>query len=257
MFSMSLASDLACSLAALAGGIIDAISGGGGLLTMPALLLAGVPPHIALGTNKVSACCGTTIALLNFARHKLVIWPMALYGVIFSISGSFLGAWLALQLDSAVLGKILVILLPFAMIASLMPQKKWEEAHSELVGWRFWILLPLVCFTIGVYDGFFGPGTGIFIILGLHWLLKTGLMQASATAKALNLGSNISAAISFVLADAIYWPLAVVMGGCFIVGNWFGSAIAIKIGDRIVKKFLLFSLVLLMASLVWRFFMAQ
>lgn len=254
---MSLASGIACSLAALGGGIIDAVSGGGGLLTMPALLLAGVPPHIALGTNKVSACCGTTIALLNFARHRLVNWSMALYGVLFSIAGSFFGAWLALKLDSALLGKILVILLPFAMTASLMPPKKREGAHLDPVGWRFWALLPLVCFTIGVYDGFFGPGTGIFIILGLHWLLKTGLMEASATAKALNLGSNVSAAISFVWADAIYWPLAILMGGCFIVGNWLGSAIAIKIGDRIVKKFLLFSLVLLMASLVWRFFMTQ
>ena len=255
MFSMSLASGIACSLAALAGGIIDAVSGGGGLLTMPALLLAGVPPHIALGTNKVSACCGTTIALLNFAKHGLVNWPMALYGVLFSITGSFFGAWLALKLDSALLGKILVILLPFAMIASLMPQKKRVDIHAQAVGWRFWVLLPLVCFTIGVYDGFFGPGTGIFIILGLHWLLKTGLMEASATAKALNLGSNVSAAVSFILAGAVYWPLAILMGGCFIVGNWFGSAIAIKIGAGLVKKFLLFSLVLLMASLLWRFFM--
>lgn len=83
MFTMSLFCGFVCAIAAFAGGFIDAISGGGGLLTIPALLLTGVPPHLALGTNKVSACCGTTVALFNFAKHGLVNWRMAGYGIIF------------------------------------------------------------------------------------------------------------------------------------------------------------------------------
>ncbi len=202
MFTMSLFCGFVCAIAAFAGGFIDAISGGGGLLTIPALLLTGVPPHLALGTNKVSACCGTTVALFNFAKHGLVNWRMAGYGIIFSIIGSWLGAWLALILESALLGKVLVALLPLAMIATLLPQKQHDDILPPRDGFRFWVLLPIVCVAIGLYDGFFGPGTGIFLILALHWVLKMGLIQASATAKAFNLASNVSAAVSFIWHDA-------------------------------------------------------
>lgn len=256
MFTMSLTCAAACSLAAFAGGIIDAISGGGGLLTFPALLLTGVPPHLALGTNKVSACMGTAIALANFAKHGLVIWKMALYGILFSIFGSWIGAWLALMLEASVLGKILVLLLPLAMLGTLLPQKRGESRQAFLCGWRFWILLPLACLALGIYDGFFGPGTGIFLILALHWLLRMNLIEASATAKAFNLASNISAAVSFIWHGAVHWPLSLMMGICFIAGNWLGSALAIKTGAGIVRKFLFGSLMLLLASLLWQYFIA-
>ncbi len=256
MFTMSLFCGFVCAIAAFAGGFIDAISGGGGLLTIPALLLTGVPPHLALGTNKVSACCGTTVALFNFAKHGLVNWRMAGYGIIFSIIGSWLGAWLALILESALLGKVLVALLPLAMIATLLPQKQHDDILPPRDGFRFWVLLPIVCVAIGLYDGFFGPGTGIFLILALHWVLKMGLIQASATAKAFNLASNVSAAVSFIWHDSVYWPLAIIMGVCFVAGNWIGSAVAIKIGSRLVRRLLLVSLVLLLGTLLWQFFIA-
>lgn len=256
MFTMSLFCGLVCAIAAFAGGFIDAISGGGGLLTIPALLLTGVPPHLALGTNKVSACCGTTVALFNFAKHGLVNWRMAGYGIIFSIIGSWLGAGLALILESAILGKILVALLPLAMIATLLPQKQHDDIAPPRDGFRFWVLLPIVCVAIGLYDGFFGPGTGIFLILGLHWVLKMGLIQASATAKAFNLASNVSAAVSFIWHGSVFWPLAIIMGACFVAGNWIGSAVAIKVGSRMVRKLLLVSLVLLLGTLLWQFFIA-
>lgn len=254
MLTMTMA--LVCGFAALAGGFIDAISGGGGLLTIPALLLTGVPPHVALGTNKVSACLGTSVALFNFSRNHLVSWRMALYGIGFSWLGSWLGSLLALHLDPEALGKILVILLPIAMIGTLLPRKSQTNDDQPLTGLRFWVALPIICFAIGAYDGFFGPGTGTFIILALHWILGMGLIVSSATAKAFNLASNISAAVAFMWHGAVFWSLAIIMGCCFMAGNWLGSILAIRIGSGAVRVFLLVSLAFLLVSLVWRYFVA-
>lgn len=246
-----------CGAAALIGGFIDAISGGGGLLTIPALLLTGIPPHFALGTNKVSACLGTTISLINFGRHGLVCWKMAAWGIGFSIVGSWLGSLLALHLDSALLGKILVALLPVAMVATLLPQKSAQNVEMVSDGAGFWVELPIVCIAIGLYDGFFGPGTGSILILCLHWFLRMDLVRASGTAKAFNLASNVSAAISFIWHGAVLWTLGLTMAACFMLGNWAGSSFAIRAGSSAVRKFLVVSLLLLLASLIWQYFIAS
>ena len=101
---LTLTAVLICSFAALAGGFIDAIAGGGGLLTVPALMISGLPPHVVLGTNKISAVLGTAVALLNFTRHNLVRWRLVIFGIGFSLAGSWLGSLLALWLDPAILG---------------------------------------------------------------------------------------------------------------------------------------------------------
>lgn len=235
---------------------MDAISGGGGLLTIPALLLTGVPPHYALGTNKISACLGTAVSLVNFSKHGLVNWRLALWGIPFSLIGSWLGSLLALFLDSALLGKILVALLPVAMLATLMPSKKRETMPLDAHPLQFWLILPAICLSVGCYDGFFGPGTGSILILLLHWALFMNLIAASATAKAFNLASNVSAAISFAWHGTVIWTLGIIMGACFMIGNWAGSQFAIRAGNKAVRKFLIISLFLLMATLMWQYFLA-
>lgn len=255
MFELTIPCALVCGAAACAGGFIDAISGGGGLLTIPALLLTGVPPHYALGTNKISACLGTAVSLANFAKHNLVYWKMAAWGIPWSIAGSWLGSLLALYLDSAILGKILVALLPVAMIATLLPTGK-SQTHASDSGARYWFLLPCICIAIGCYDGFFGPGTGSFLILLLHWCMRMNLIQASATAKAFNLASNVSAAISFIWHGTVLWLLGIIMGACFMIGNLLGSMLAIRAGSGAVRKFLILSLLLLLGTLIWQYFIA-
>lgn len=254
MLTLTLSCALICGGSAIAAGFLDAISGGGGLLTLPALLLTGVPPHMALGTNKVSACAGTAIALFNFSRHGLVAWRMAAWGIPFSLGGSWLGSLLALHLSQEILGKVLVILLPVAMIATLLPQRKNPVSNPAIDGFRFWLALPVVCIAIGCYDGFFGPATGSFLILLLHWALRMDLIAASATAKAFNLASNISAAISFIWHDSVFWSLGLIMAACFMIGNGLGSAFAIQAGSGAVRKFLIASLALLLSTLIWQFF---
>ena len=256
MFTASLAICILCSLASFAAGFIDAIAGGGGLLTLPAVLLAGVPPHLALGTNKFAATLGTLVALGNFARNHLVRWRMALFGLGFTLAGAWAGSRLALHIDAAQLGKVLVALLPVGMLATLMPRKERPERDDAIRGWRFWLLLPLVCFAIGAYDGFFGPGTGSFLILAFHFILGTGLLAASATAKVLNLTSNFGALCVFLASGKILWELAICMAIASMLGNWLGSRTAIRVGSAVVRRFLLVSLSLLLLTLVWRYFFA-
>lgn len=254
MLTLTFGTAIFCGIASIIGGFIDAIAGGGGLLTMPALLICGIPPHIALGTNKIGASLGTAVALLNFSANHLVKWRMVIYGVGFSLAGSWIGSLLALALPQALLAKILVILLPCAMVVTLLPGKSnmAHEAYSS--GWQFWLLIPLVCAGIGIYDGFFGPGTGSFLILALHWVLRMQLVAASATAKALNLASNLGASLSFLMHGAIFWPLALIMAACLMLGNWLGSNMAIRVGSKAVRKFLAVSLFLLLATLIWQYF---
>lgn len=253
---LDLTTALVCGAAALTGGFIDAIAGGGGLLTVPALLLTGVPPHLALGTNKVSCSLGTAVALGTFARSGLVLWRLALTGLAFSLVGSWFGSLLALQVEQEVLGKILVGLLPVGMLLTLAPRRQRPESGASITGPRLWLLTPLVCLAIGLYDGFFGPGTGSFLILAFHWVLSVGLMEASATAKVLNLGSNVGAVVAFVWHGQVFWPLAALMTACSMLGNWFGSRTAIRVGAGAVRRFLMVSLGLLLVTLIWRYFVA-
>ncbi len=258
MLTVSITVCILCSLVSLAAGFLDAIAGGGGLLTLPAVLLAGVPPHLTLGTNKFAATLGTLVALGNFARNNLVLWRMALYGLCFSLTGAWLGSRLALYVDAAQLGKILVAMLPFGMFATFMPRKNRTDVVEEGTpnGWRFWLLIPPVCFAIGAYDGFFGPGTGSFLILAFHWILGTSLLAASATAKVLNLTSNFGALCVFMFTGNVLWPLAVCMAAASMLGNWLGSRTAIRVGSDVVRRFLLVSLSILLLTLVWRYFIA-
>ena len=155
---------LFCTCAAFVAGFIDSIAGGGGLITIPALLLSGLPPQLALGTNKVGCCLGTGVAMLNFARSNLILWRLALLGVGFSLVGAGIGTELALYISPDLLGKVLVLLLPFAMLATLMPKK--EQKKPPLTsGRRYWILAPLCFLIVGIYDGFFGPGAGTLMIM--------------------------------------------------------------------------------------------
>ena len=256
MLDFSLLTYLVGIAAAFAGGFIDSIAGGGGLITMPALLLSGVPPHQSLGINKVSACLGTCVALGNFARSKLVLWRVAMAGIAFSLIGSWAGSRLALLLDAAVLGKVLVALLPIGMCATLLPKKERKQAPLPHSGPRFWIPVALVCLVMGGYDGFFGPGTGSFLILAFHWILRMGLMQASATSKVLNLASNFAGAVVFILNGVVVWSLALPMAAASCLGNWLGSRMAIRVGPAAVRRFLAISLSLLLVTLVWQYFLA-
>ena len=241
-----------CVAAAFVAGLIDSIAGGGGLITMPALLLMNVPPHLTLGTNKFASSLGTLASMLTYARKGFVVWRMTGPGVAAALAGSYMGSRYALSMDSALLGKTMVFLLPLGMLATLLPKPPVLPEHLPSVPLgplRLWVLVPLGCFAIGAYDGFFGPGTGSFLILAFHLVLGLGLIQASATAKVLNLASNVGALTAFVLGGSVWFALAVPMALANIAGNVVGSRLAIRLGAALVRRFLVLSLGLLLISL--------
>ena len=242
------------TLAACVAGFVDAIAGGGGLIVLPCLLLAGLPPHYALSANKFSATLGTSIALRTFASQGLVLWRVALLGVPFSLLGAFVGSILTLYIPAEQLSAILVLLLPVALAITLMPKPLRKEPSSTPV--RPW-KVALVCLLIGLYDGFFGPGTGSFLILAFHAFLAIDFLHASATAKVLNLASNLASTLTFIVSGTMLWFLAVPMALGSITGNILGSRFAIRKGSEGVRRVLAFSLILLTATMLYKYFVPQ
>lgn len=243
-----------CTTASYVAGILDSIAGGGGLITMPAMLLAGVPPHATLGTGKFASTIGTSVSLANYARNNLVAWRTAPMGIASSLIGSWIGSLFALYLDPAVLGKVMIMLLPVGMLITLIPKKETVSTQVVLDGMKYWLALGLLGFMVGGYDGFFGPGAGSFFILALHWVLRMGLIEASATSKVFNLASNVGSVIPFMWHNEVAYKLGIPMAVASMAGHWTGSKLAIRVGSSVVRKFLFLSLSLLMASLVYQYF---
>ncbi|CAA6604394.1 conserved membrane hypothetical protein [Rhodospirillaceae bacterium LM-1] len=242
-------------LAAFAAGFIDSIAGGGGLLLTPSLLLAGVPPHVALGTNKFASTLGTSTALYNFVQSKMVLWKVAAFGIAFSLVGSYGGTMAVLSFPAEPLGRLILLVLPFAGMAALMPKKERHHA-TEFSQIDLMVKAPLICFAIGFYDGFLGPGTGSFLILAFHAFLKIDLVRASATAKIFNFSSNLAALAVFAADGKVDYWLGLPLAAANIAGNWLGSHLAIRKGAGLVRWLLIASLSILFLSLAWKFFLA-
>jgi uncharacterized membrane protein YfcA len=240
-------------VAAFGAGFVDSIAGGGGLISLPALLVAGTPPHFALGVNKCMSGCGTAFALLLYARGKSVDWSVALKGVPFSLLGAYAGSRAVLLLNPELLGKIIVLIIPFAAALTLW-RKKVAGTRPALSPSALFARIVLVCSLTGFYDGFLGPGTGTFLLLGLHFLLGMGLVTASGTTKAVNLASNLGALIGFLLSGHVLFALGLPMAAANIGGNILGSRMAIARGPGIVRKMLLVSLSLLLLTLIIRYY---
>ena len=240
------------AVAAFLAGLIDSVAGGGGLISLPATLLAGVPPQLALGTGKFMAAMGTTASFITYARNGAVIWRLAAIGAFFSLAGSVVGSYTVLFVDNALLGKIILVLLPIAALFTFMPVKRdrpQKIPNSKIV----YVITPLICTGIGFYDGFFGPGTGSFMLLALHLFLGLGLVAASGTAKAFNLASNISSLVVFLLNGKVYFFIALPMALANVAGNIIGSRMALRGGPQVIRRMLLVSLALLFISLAWRY----
>lgn len=242
------------SLVSFFAGLIDSIAGGGGLLLLPALLLAGLPPQTALGTNKFAASMGTGTALFNFIRGKKVVWKIAVYGIFFALLGGVAGSKAVLALDNRVVAKIIVVLLPLAAIATLYPRKNAVAEKVNLTRLALWVKVPLICFLFGAYDGFFGPGTGSFFIIAFYLFLNLGLVESSATAKVFNLLSNLGALVMFIIGGKVIYLIAVPLALANIAGNYLGSHLTLKKEAQLVKVFLMVSLTILFVTLIWKYF---
>ena len=241
----------ALTVVALLTGFIDAIAGGGGLIMMPALLFAGVPPLHALGTNKLQSVFGTAIALRNYWRSGLVDVAGNRLSIITVFVGAAAGCIVVQAIQPRLLGLIIpVLLVAAALYVLLSPRMTDEDAHHRVSARGY----APVGGAIGFYDGFFGPGTGTFFSASLVALRGHGLTRATALTKLLNFTSNVASVLFFALGGKMLWLL----GGCMAVGamagGWLGSHTALKFGARLIRPLLVAISLGLTARLLWGYF---
>jgi uncharacterized protein len=242
----------ALMIVSFAAGLIDSIAGGGGLLMLPSLLISGVPAQYALGTNKFTVNFGTGAAVINFARKKKIMLKIGVYGIVFALIGGFIGSRTILLFDQDIVGKLIIFLLPIAAIATLWPRK--QAKNKGKIEWKdVRFKVPVICLIVGFYDGFFGPGTGSFLAIAFYAIIGLGLIEATANAKIINFATNLGALISFMIAGKVMYLLGLPLAAANIAGNFIGSRLAIKKGEKIIKPFLIIVLIILLITLVWKF----
>ena len=225
-------------LLALAGvgmlaGFVDAIAGGGGMIALPALLSAGLPPVAALATNKMQSVVGTGMAALTYWRRGFVDLRALIPAILFTYAGSLVGALIVRQVDTGLLQvAVPVALIAIALYFLLAPNLSDADRAARL---PFRLFVPVMGFLIGFYDGIFGPGTGSFLTIGFVVLFGLGLTRASGSTKALNLTSNLAALTIFIPAGDVVWPAAVAMATGQLVGGYLGARTGIRYGARIIR----------------------
>ncbi|AIW14599.1 TSUP family transporter [Vibrio tubiashii] len=248
---------IALMISAFAAGFIDSVAGGGGLILVPSFILAGLPPQIALGQEKIVSTLGTIAAIRNFMRNKCVVWTAVATGIPAGLAGAYFGAEAILYFEPETIGKIILGMLPIGIVLSFIPKKNNASSEEKPINKHVILFgVPSAVFVIGFYDGFFGPGTGSFLILALHYLLRFDLVSASATSKLFNFASNIGALIAFMLAGNVLYALALPLVAMNLLGNHFGSASAMKYGAKLIQRTISLSLTLLMCSLGYKFLVA-
>lgn len=233
-------------------GLVDSIAGGGGLLSVPAYMAAGLPPHFVLGNNKFSSCFGTLFASLRYHQHGLVDVRVALVSAFFALVGSFLGSSAVLLLRPDFLRILLIMLIPLVAVLTLANRSLGQEDHSHLQSkHRKYFLAAPAALLIGFYDGFFGPGTGMFLILFYTLVLKYDFVTANANTKVVNLASNVAAVITFMIKGKIIYAIGIPAACAGIAGNLLGAKLVIKKGSTIIRPIFLFTLALLFAKIIY------
>ncbi|MCB5296207.1 MAG: TSUP family transporter [Candidatus Cloacimonadaceae bacterium] len=236
-------------------GFIDAIAGGGGLISLPAYWSAGIPPHMALGTNKFSSCCGTVFSTARYFRAKMIDVPIAIISAVMALLGSWLGASTALKLSAEFLNYLLIFLIPLITILTFVRKElgNFDNSHLLKIGYRL-ALGGVAGLVIGFYDGFFGPGTGTFLILIYSAILHYDFVRANGNTKVVNLASNVAALITFAQAGQIWYPIAIPAAVCGIAGNLLGSKMVVLRGNKLIRQVFLLALILLLGRVLFNVF---
>ncbi|QJD99978.1 TSUP family transporter [Massilia forsythiae] len=230
---------LAC--AAFVAGLVDAVVGGGGLIQIPAIF-AVYPkevPATLLGTNKLAAVFGTAVAAVKYARRVTVAWSTAAPAALAAFVLSFVGAWTVTRVPGDFVRSLLPLIL-LAVAVYTFKKKDLGEIHAPLhSGMTERLLATGVGAAIGFYDGFFGPGTGSFLIFLFVRFFGFDFLSASAAAKIVNVACNVSALIWFGYSGHLIWQLGLLMAVCQIGGSLVGTRLALKHGSGFVRKLFL------------------
>lgn len=231
-------------------GLVDAIAGGGGLLSLPALLWVGLPPVDALATNKAQGVFGTFTASVHFVRQGAVDLRRMTMAIACTFFGATAGALAVQQLDAGVLESLVpLLLIGFALYFWLTPGVGITDTECRLTDPKFALLIGT---SLGFYDGFFGPGTGTFFAAAFVLLLGFNLTRATAGTKVLNFTSNIASLLLFALAGNVHWPLGIAMGVSQIAGASLGARLVTRYGPVLVRPILVVVSIVISISLLLR-----
>lgn len=241
---------IVCPLVFLAA-VVDAIGGGGGLISLPAFLFAGLPPHMAAATNKLSSSCGTTVVTARLIKNKLIDFRLALPSVVMAIIGSSIGAKVALLIPDEIFLRIMVVILPICAFFVLNKKLFNDEGSDDIqMNVKTYACAMVSALVIGMYDGMYGPGTGTFLIIAFTVFAKISIKKANGQAKVINLTSNITSLIVFLINRQVLIPLGIAAAVCNMAGGYIGAGLAIKNGSKITKPCILLVLSILLVKII-------
>lgn len=240
-------------LGVFAAGFVDAIGGGGGIISLPMYLFAGLPAHLALGTNKMSSCIGTVASTVRYIKNGYVKWQLALGSIPCALVGAHLGTRLQLTVPEQWLRYVLLVVLPVVAFV-LLRQRVLPEEEGQMPGWKRRSIVWGASVLVGIYDGFYGPGTGTFLLLIFCGLGKMDLRSASGNVKLVNLSSNVGALVTSLMAGKVLVPIGLMAAVFSMAGQYLGAGMTIKNGTKIVRPVILTVLALLTVKVIAEFF---
>jgi len=225
-------------LASLFAGMIDSIVGGGGLVLVPALFATfpTASPATLLGTNKCAGVWGTLIATVQYSRRVELRWRVLLPAAILALAGALLGAWAVTEIDPTFLRRLLPFVLLIVLIYTLANKHLGANHVPRYSGNKEIVVASVIGLSVGCYDGFFGPGTGSFFIFLLVRLLGYDFLNASASAKVLNVATNLAALALFAVKGHVWWQIGLAMGIANVFGSVGGTHLALKYGTAFVRR---------------------
>ncbi len=232
-----------------AASFMDAIAGGGGIISIPVYMWAGLPVHLALATNKVSASLGLLGSVGRFIRSGYIRWRLAIPSVALSLAGSTLGMRLQLMVPEKYLEYLLLAVLP-VVAAVVLRRRALPESPGGISRRRQMVLVLAASALVGVYDGFYGPGTGTFLILLYTGLGRLDVRTASGHAKLVNLASGVGSLLTAMRYGQVFWSLGLIAAAAAFAGQFAGAGLAIRGGARIVRPVVLLALLLLAAKVL-------
>lgn len=230
------------SLASLLAGFIDAVVGGGGLVLLPALFATfpTAPPATLLGTNKSASVWGTLMATYQYSRRVEIRWRALMPAATAGFAGSFVGAWAVTVMSPDFLRRLLPLVLLAVLVYTIAKKDLGRHHRPRYAGHAEWLAASAIGVTIGFYDGFFGPGTGsFFVFLFVRWM-GYDFLNASASAKVLNVATNVAALILFTVKGHVWWHFALPLAVANVVGSVLGTHMALKHGTGFVRAIFIF-----------------
>lgn len=225
---------------------MDAIAGGGGIISVPTYLLAfhGLPTYFALGTNKLSSGIGTVFSTARFIKNGYVKWSLALPSIAFALVGSMGGTWLQHHTPEVILKYLLLVVLPVVAFVTLRT-RTWPDQPGEIAFAKQAAIVWGASLIIGAYDGYYGPGTGTFLMIIFIRMAKLDTRTAAGNVKVVNLSSNIGSLFTAWRAGYLFWGVGLIAAAASIAGHYIGAGLAIKNGSKIVRPAVVIVLILL------------